>query len=699
MKPLFYPESIVVIGVSEKPDNLASNVIANLRAFDYQGDLYAVGRQQGEVHGVKIVPSLDHVPTGLDLAVILTPAPVVAELMEACGRKGIRWVVVQSGGFSEFSEEGRQLEEQLLEIARRWGIRLVGPNCISVVNLEAGVCLPFASISPKLARLGSASVLAQSGGVSVTYLDRLSAAGVGVNKVVSMGNKTDLDETDYLAYLLEDRGTEMICLYLESIDDGRQLMDYARSSTKPLIVHKANRGETSQRIALSHTAALADDDRIVSGAFRQAGILRAEDFRDAVAIAQGLALPPVEGDDLVIISRSGGHAVVAADAAEHHGFRLSPIPGDFTQQVRELFRADVIAPTNPLDLGVIFDFDLYARIVEQCLSTLAPDAILLINTYSLAEAEGAHRLAQRVEEIVQTTQCPVAFCVFPQGDEAQALQHEVGLPIFTEIEEAVRGLAASRDWHRWRARRAEASPYPTDWASPSPEAARLLTEPGVLTTDQSLALCQTYGIPVAPWRVAADPEEAVRAADGLRYPVALKVLSADVTHKSDVGGVALGLGDAAAVRREAEAMLMEYPALMVQRMANSGIEVIVGGKRDPTFGPVVMFGVGGVHVEVFDDVSFRVAPLTQADAEEMIEEVRGSRLLEGIRGGRPVDEDSVVEALLALSQMMMENPQLVEVDLNPLLVFEEQAMAVDARAVVKNQSRRSRALQNRHVGL
>ncbi|MCJ7455834.1 CoA-binding protein, partial [Candidatus Bathyarchaeota archaeon] len=363
MQRIFYPNSIVVIGVSERQENLARTIIANLCTFGYKGRLFAVGRKEGSVHGIPIATSLDQVPDGLDLAVILTPAATVPDFMEACGRKGIRRIVIESGGFSEFSQEGLRLEQRLLEIAREWDIRFVGPNCISVINLETGLCLPFGSMSTVTARLGPASVVSQSGGVSLTYVDRLCTAGVGVNKAVSIGNKTDLDETDYLAYLLQDPGTKIVCLYLESIGDGRKLMDLARSSAKPIIVHKVNRGQASRRVALSHTAALADDDRIVSAAFRQVGIFRPEDFRESVAIAQGLTLPPVRGNRLVVISRSGGHAVIAADAAERYGFQLAALPDEFIERVRALFPADVIALTNPIDLGVIFDFELYARIV------------------------------------------------------------------------------------------------------------------------------------------------------------------------------------------------------------------------------------------------------------------------------------------------------------------------------------------------
>jgi acetyltransferase len=679
MHRIFYPQSIVVIGVSEKPDNLARTILLNLRTFGYSGALYAVGRERGQVYGVPIVPSLDEVPDGLDLAVILVPAPLVPGLMETCGRKGIRYVVIESGGFSEFSEQGRQLEEQLQEIARRWGIRFVGPNCISVVNLDAGVCLPFAPIGRETLRFGPVSVVSQSGGVSITYAEMFSAAGLGVNKVVSIGNKTDLDEADYLAYLLEDPGTRMVCLYLESVDDGRGLMNLARQSEKPIIIHKANRGRASQSIARSHTAALANDDRIVSAAFRQAGILRADSFGDAVSIAMGLSLPPVRGDHLVVISRSGGHAVIAADYVEQYGFRLAPLPEEFAEAVRAFFRADVIAPTNPLDLGVIFDFDLYARIVEHALQMIRPDAVLLVNTYSRSEMEGAHRLAQQVDAIVRETGVPVAFCAYGEGGVARELIGQVSIPVFTDMGSAVRALAASREWHRRRARR-EAPPEDAPSGPPRP----LPRE----TSDGALALCGEYGIPAAPWAVADDPDGAAEAADGLGYPVVLKALSARIVHKSDVGGVALGLNDREAVRREAEAMrervLSRVPEaddlrFLVQRMVEGGVEVILGGKQDPSFGPVVMFGLGGVFVEVFGDVAFRVAPLTRADAEEMIEEIRGKALLAGARGRPPADREALVEAILAFSRLLAENPAMAEIEINPLLVLPEGVVAVDAR--------------------
>jgi acetyltransferase len=375
--------------------------------------------------------------------------------------------------------------------------------------------------------------------------------------------------------------------------------------------------------------------------------------------------------------------VIAADAAERYGFQLAALPDEFTERVRALFPADVIAVTNPIDLGVIFDFDMYAGIVEECLKILSPDAVLLINTYTLAEAEGAHRLAKRVEEIVRESGRPIAFCVYSQGNETQVVQQHTSLPVFAEIEDAIRGLAASRDWNRRQARSIDTTLDAREM--PHEEVQRLLRASGVLTADEALSLCQAYGIPVAPFEIVSNREEAARAADRLGYPVALKALATQLIHKTDMGGVALGLKDAAAVEREGAAMVARIasPArLLVQRMVSGGLEVILGGKRDRSFGPVVLFGLGGIYVEVFSDVAFRVAPLSRVVAEEMIEEVRGRRLLDGVRGKPSMDREAIIKAILSVSRMLVENPRITELDINPLMVLEHGAAAVDARAVL-----------------
>ncbi len=691
MHKVFYPNSVAVIGVSEQSDNLAVGILSNLLSFGYQGAIYAVGLRAGEVSGIPIITSVEALPDGIDLAVILTPAATVPGVLAACGRKGIRHAVIESGGFSEYSPSGRALGEEVSAVARRWGIRYVGPNCISVINMENGLSLPFARIEPESIEFGPVSVLAQSGGVSITYLILLSEVGLGANKVVSMGNKGDLNEIDYLTYLVEDPGTEIICVYLESIEEGRRLLELVGSSAKPVIVQKANRTSASARIAFSHTAALANDDAIVDAALEQAGIARADSFDHAVALAQGFTLPPVRGDDLLVVSRSGGHAVVAADLADAEGFRLMDLPDDFLSEVRRLFRADVIAPTNPLDLGTVFDFDLYGRIVEKSFRTLDPHALLLVHTYSSGpEAEASRRLARRLGELSEALDKPIALCAFAQREEVEELRAESSLPIFTEIEAAMSALAASRARHLHSPRDLSLPAAPAERPA---EVEALVAREGVLTADAALGLCGAFGVPVAEWAVVEQAESALVAGNIMGYPVAVKALSPQISHKSEAGLVILDVANGEEMRSAyatLDARLREHnpsaPSgpMMVQPMLSGGREVIVGGKHDTSFGPVVMIGLGGIHVEVLQDVAFRLAPLGRRDAEQMIGELRASRVLHGVRGRPAADVDAIVETLLAISRLLVACPEIVEIDVNPLVVFEEGAAAVDARAVVRN---------------
>ncbi len=323
---LFYPKSVVVIGVSENPNNLSRNIVENLFEFQFNGEIFLVGQKEGILFGRRFCTSIEDLKEGIDVAVILTPAQTVPGILEACGKKKIRWAIVESGGFSEYSEEGAALEKEVHRIAKKWGIRMVGPNGIGIINIENGFVVPFVKLKGRVINKGKVSVLAQSGGVSLLYLNLLASANVGIAKVVSMGNKRDLNEVDYLNYLIQDPQTEIIGLYLESLERGRELMELARSTPKPMILHKANIGEGSHEIAKLHTSALANDDRVVDAATKQSDIIRTKDFRSFVSAVKILSLPAMKGNNLIALSRSGGIAIVAADSAERYGFRLLP-PG------------------------------------------------------------------------------------------------------------------------------------------------------------------------------------------------------------------------------------------------------------------------------------------------------------------------------------------------------------------------------------
>src|SRR4030042_953692 len=391
---LFNPKSVVVIGVSENPNNLARMIVENLFEFQFNGEIILVGKKEGILFGRKILTSMKDLQEEIDTAVILTPAQTVPGILESCGRKKIHWAVIESGGFSEYSEEGTKMEKEILQIAQKWGIRIVGPNGIGISNFENGFVIPFVKMRRRGINKGKVSVLAQSGGVSLAYINLLASANVGIAKVVSMGNKLDLTEIDYLKYLIQDPQTEIIGLYLESLERGRELMEIARSTSKPIILHKANIGEGSHHIAKFHTAALANADRVVDAALRQSDIVRARDFRFFASAVKILSLPPMKGNSLIVLSRSGGIAIVAADSAERYGFKLFPLAKNFTGRIQSYFRAKVIQPTNPLDLGDLFDFELYTKILEQVLKIKGVDGILFQHGATGEEKEPSRKLIQ-----------------------------------------------------------------------------------------------------------------------------------------------------------------------------------------------------------------------------------------------------------------------------------------------------------------
>jgi len=688
---LFYPKSVAVIGVSEDPQNLARNIVENLFKFQFHGEIFLIGRREGILFGRGICTSLEELREGIDVAVILTPAQTVPGILEACGKKKIRWAVIESGGFSEYSEEGAKLEEETLRIAQKWGIRIVGPNGIGISNIENGFVAAFSPLSPKALRKGKVSLLAQSGGVSLTYLNLLSSASVGISKVVSMGNKLDLNEIDYLNYLIHDPQTEIIGIYLESIQRGRELLESARSTSKPIILHKANTGEASKEIAKLHTSALANDDKIVETALKQADIIRAKDFRSFINAVKVLSLPPMKGNDLVILSRSGGIAIVAADSAERYGFRLFPMKKSFQDRIHSYFRAKVIQPTNPLDLGDLFDFDLYTKILEQVVKIEAVDGIIFQHAAVGDEMEPSRKLILTAKELSLRYQKPVAYCYLTEEEELAYIKRAFDYPIFTEPEDALSALAISREhYNRKRKILKEKLPYFSVERNRIKQLfKRARDEKRDPLLPEAFETLNAYGIPIADYQVVYRKEELEKVIERIEGPVALKVISPSISHKSDTGGVILNLDDfkkaEQAYNKIKQLARGSGDGVLVQKMISDGKEVILGAKRDPSFGPVILFGLGGIYVEVLKETSLRVAPINRLEAEEMISELKTAAILKGVRGERPLDINTLVESLLRLSQLMMDFPEIEGIDINPVKVLEKGAVAVDARIVLSKE--------------
>lgn len=695
MREFFYPSSVAVIGVSAKPTNLGRNIVANLIEYGFDGVVYAIGHSGGTIETHRIYPKVGDIHDQIDLAVILTPAKTVPGILAECGQKGIKRVIVETAGFREYGDFGCQLEDEMVQVAKEYGIRFVGPNCIGAINMENGFCVPF----PRLKRFikpGEVSIITQSGGVAMSVLNLMANEGVGLNKLISIGNMLNINAEDMLEYMIEDPGTRLIFLYLESIGDGRRLMEIGRRSPKPILAFKSNIGKLGQNIAASHTASLSSDDKVVEAAFRQAGIIRT---RDATSLGNNLKileLPSMRGKNLAIISRSGGHAVIASDACELSGFQLAKLPEEFLREIERHFRASVIRLTNPLDLGDLFDLDVYARIVEQTLQLEGVDGVVFLHT-SLSDDEHrkSRELLDRSIQLVKTYDKPVAFYLSADATEVNYLKHNYHFPIFTQVVETIRALEISYRYCCIYSQKVEAEipAFQVNKAAVSSIIENAKAIGRDLLLSEAMEVLEHYGIRAASSKVAESVAAAQAAARQLGYPVAIKVISKEISHKSDVGGVELNIRNdqalAAAFNEMMDRIRLAYPevtpeGVLVQPMVTGGWELILGGRQDRQFGPVVLVGLGGIFTEFFDEVAVRVAPISRAEAVEMVTSLRGSQVLQGARGHRPADIEALVAALLQLSQLLIDFPEIQEVDINPLKIFHESegCRALDARIIL-----------------
>jgi len=688
----FYPKNIVVVGVSPDPANLGKNIVQNCLTFGYPGEVLSVGMNPGVVFGQRIYTSLDQVDRPVELAVILTPARTIPGILEQCGRKGIKWAVIESGGFSELGKHGTELEEACCQVARKYGIRFIGPNGIGLTNLENGLALPFWPLREDI-KPGHVSVLAQSGGVGLSYLSFLAEENIGINKFVSMGNKLNVDENDLIGYLIQDEGTKVILMYLEGFTDGRRFVEIASASHKPVIIQKSNRFKASAQIAHSHTTALFTNDALVGNALEQAGCIRADTLNEAVDYIKAMTMPPLRGNRIAVVSRSGGHAVITADACGYYGFHLPDFPPDLLKKVENRLRAHVIRLQNPLDLGDLFDLDFYEYIVEELLKREDLDGLLLGHGYRRGfEQKASRELIGKVADLSRRYEKPVALFVIAEAMEIAYLKKNYSIPIFTAPENAMRAFDLSRKWHSSR----ELSSRPPRGRvrkTGSKTVESILDKGkgrGALLLSEGLDLLKAAGFPTPGFRLARTPDEAVNAWKALKGPVAVKLNQPHLSHKTDSGGVVLGISDEngmreAFARMEAAAGRVDIEVL-VQRMADNGLEIILGGKRDNVFGPVIVFGLGGILVEAVRDVVWRVAPFDAEEAGLMIRRIRGRRLFKGFRGEPPRDMEAVQGLLEKLSRLMADFPVIQEMDVNPVLVHAEGkgVTAVDARVILES---------------
>ena len=696
MDKLFYPESVAVVGVSSSITNLAKRILFNLRRFHFTGRVYGVGPRDEDVEGFRLFPSIKDIPDSIDLAVLLVPANSVPKVVEECGEKGIRHLVIESGGFRELDGVGSATEEKLLHVCAKYGIRFVGPNCIGIINRENGLCTPFARLLSPFHE-GGISVISQSGGVGQSYITELTSEFVGLNKFISFGNGLNIDEVDLVEYLSRDPGTKVISCYLEGLSRGRELLRVVSRMNKPVVMLKSNTHERTHYVAASHSAALSGDEQVLDAALRQVGALRVMESQEWANVTKQLTMPLMRGNRLAILSRSGGHAVLATDAAHHFGFEIPPFPPEFFEACSPYFQKSVIRLQNPLDMGQVFFHPAIAHIMEECLKLDTIDGVLLIHTYD-AEQENdlAHLFLSQILPKVKKYNKPVTLVLYTQRAERHFVRETYRLPLFRTPYQGVQALAHSRDAVKGAARRRafDATEKRVRNQVRADFLAKVKNEGrSILNLNESLEFMNLYGIPLAPHHVVSTQEEAVKAADKLGYPVALKLVHDEASHKTDTGGVQLNLKNEDGLRSgwseiasaaKKAGLSGGLTCAVVQKMSSQGWEMFLGAKRDVNFGPIVMVGSGGILAEVVRDVAVRVSPINREDAEEMLQETKAVKLLDGFRGSPPADKKALIDLLLLISGILLEHDDIVELDLNPVFVHpENQGLTiVDARIVL-----------------
>lgn len=690
---LLFPRSVAVIGASATPGKIGHALFANVVSFP--GTVYAVNPKHTEIMGKPCFPTVAALPEPVDLAVIVIPADGVAEVLRECGKKGIKNAVVISAGFKECGVEGAKREQELVRVAEEYGLNVLGPNVLGIISTRAGLNATFA---PRGALPGHIAFISQSGAFCTSVLDWAWKEKLGFSHFVSLGNKAVLNECDFLWAFAEDPETRVIVAYLEGIQDGPRFMEIAREVTreKPIVVLKAGRAEAGARAVSSHTGTMAGADHAYDAAFRQCGVIRARTVEELFDYAYILARQPLpKGKRIGIMTNAGGAGVMAADAAEWEGLTVARL-SESTVRALAARLPPAAALYNPVDILGDANAQRYREALELVLgdpgvdmvtALSAPVAILRFSELAEVVAEAKERFGKPIA---------VSFMAGELGEEAEEILRRAGIPSFFDPARAVRALAALAKYAEIRARSRTPPPsFPVDL----PKARKILKsaeEKGRVRLGlEAMELLSAYGIPVAKGGVAKTAEEARKIAEEIGKPVAIKILSPEITHKTEVGGVRLSVPPQEADRVAWEllnAFRKTFPGIpmdgvYVQEMLPPGREVILGMVRDPTFGPLLMFGLGGIYVEVLRDVAFGVAPLSREEAEEMVRLIRGAKLLLGVRGQPPVDLAGLVDLILRLSQMSVENPEILELDLNPVICYPERVVAVDVRMTIAEEER------------
>ncbi len=700
LEVFFNPKSVAVVGASTSPEKLGYAVLENLVNGGYAeiGKIFPINPKADEILGQKAYPSVLDVPENIDLAVIVIPYSYVPAVLEDCGKKKIPGVVVISAGFREAGMDGLERELELLEIAKEYQFRLIGPNCLGIIDTFTPINASFSAGTPPQ---GPMAFMSQSGALGTAILDWAQAGRLGLAKFVSLGNKADVSEIDLLKAWADDENTNVIMMYSEGLPNGQEFVRVAREVTKkkPVVAIKSGVTKSGSRAVSSHTGSLAGSEQAYQAAFRQAGVLRANDMASMFDMSLALGYQPLLKDDrIVIVTNAGGPGILATDALERSGMSLARLEVE-TIQALEKFLPDAASAANPVDVLGDARSDRYRFALEIVSKDPNVDGIMVVLTpQAMTEIEDTARAVGSLSTEIDKT---VLACFMGEAKVQQGIKvlREYDVPNFSFPEQAA---LAFRAMSQYRAIKERKDPvyesFEVDNKSVKKVLERTKTNGRYAIGDaEAWDILKAYGLSIPRSVLAKTPQEAVEIAGEIGYPVVLKIASPDILHKTDVGGVKVGLETPDQVQDAFELMIYRTERYLpdayiwgcqVQEMAPpGGLEVLIGMNRDPQFGPLVTFGLGGIYVEALKDVTFRIAPFTRLEAQDMLEEIRSKTLLDGIRGKPPFDKEAIIDTLLRMGQLVQEFPEIAEFDINPLIVYPKNqgAIAIDMRLVLSSE--------------
>ncbi|MCX7726648.1 MAG: acetate--CoA ligase family protein [Chitinispirillaceae bacterium] len=699
---LLTPSSVAIIGASKDKKKVGNNILVNLISGGFKGEIYPVNPGTSEIEGKKCYSSVKEIPKEVDLAVIVVKRDLVLPTLKECVEKNIKSVIIITAGFGETGEEGKALQKEIINIAKLNGITLLGPNCLGLINTHHNL---NASFGQGIGIKGEIAFISQSGALITAIQDMAVGDKIGFSILASLGNKAVLDEIDFLHHLQKDKTTKVICAYLEDVHNGQEFMKVAEhvNKVKPIIVLKSGRTASGAKAASSHTGSLAGSDSAYNCAFKRSGVIRAESIEHLFDVATALAYQPLpEGDRVAVITNAGGPGIMMSDALEMVGLKMATIDEETKEKLRS-FLSPAASLQNPVDILGDASADTYKKAIEVVLESKNVDSLIIILTpQKMTEIAGT---ASTIVEIGKKNKKPI-FCCFMGSEvvrEGVRILKENHIPQYPVPERAAKAMRDMVLYSEYKRRPLRVIERFAVNKIPVIRTIKANISRGSYEIGEfdAKTILEAYKFIVPPGGLATNVDEAVRFANEVGYPVAMKISSPDILHKSDVGGVKIGLYNAQAVEDAFELMMLrikrkkpeaEIRGVLIEKMIMGGREVILGMKKDPQFGPMIMYGLGGIFVEVLKDVSFGLAPLTEEECFKMIESTRSYKLLLGARGEQPVDVSLIVGNLQRLSQLVMDFPEIEEVDINPLKVGQvgDNAYVVDARIILSKEGRYAR---------